>query len=357
MDKNMKTVLLVDGSNYLYRAFHGLPDLRTGAGEPTGAIKGFANMLRMIKSMTKPDFAACVFDAKGDTFRNEIYAEYKANRPPMPDDLRSQVGPILEMIDAQGWPLLQVPGIEADDVIGTLARQAQQKGYRVFIATGDKDMNQLVDDAVSVINTMTRQILTPEAVKEKFGVAPSQIVDYLSLMGDAVDNVPGIQKCGPKTAAKWINEFGSLDELVARASEVKGKAGEYLRDGLAFLPTAKALVTIKCDADLTQYVPQGDVDNLVFKNENTDFLTQFYARWEMQQSKKAVARQSKVEPKKEQTSTSLDLFASIPTEDSTVTSTATADAVLDGLAVDGTFPLFQRLTFFKNGDLFFRTEL
>ena len=218
----MKTVLLVDGSNYLYRAFHGLPDLRTGAGEPTGAIKGFAIMLRMIKSMTKPDFAACVFDAKGDTFRNEIYAEYKANRPPMPDDLRSQVGPILEMIDAQGWPLLQVPGIEADDVIGTLARQAQQKGYRVFIATGDKDMNQLVDDAVSVINTMTRQILTPEAVKEKFGVAPSQIVDYLSLMGDAVDNVPGIQKCGPKTAAKWINEFGSLDELVARASEVKG---------------------------------------------------------------------------------------------------------------------------------------
>lgn len=325
----MKTVLLVDGSNYLYRAFHGLPDLRTGAGEPTGAIKGFANMLRMIKSMTKPDFAACVFDAKGDTFRNEIYAEYKANRPPMPDDLRSQVGPILEMIDAQGWPLLQVPGIEADDVIGTLARQAQQKGYRVFIATGDKDMNQLVDDTVSVINTMTRQILTPEAVKEKFGVAPSQIVDYLSLMGDAVDNVPGIQKCGPKTAAKWINEFGSLDELVARASEVKGKAGEYLRDGLAFLPTAKALVTIKCDADLTQYVPQGDVDNLVFKNENTDFLTQFYARWEMQQSKKAVARQSKVEPKKEQTSTSLDLFASIPTEDSTVTSTATADAVLE----------------------------
>ena len=163
-------------------------------------------------------------------------------------------------------------------MIGTLARQAQQKGYRVFIATGDKDMNQLVDDTVSVINTMTRQILTPEAVKEKFGVAPSQIVDYLSLMGDAVDNVPGIQKCGPKTAAKWINEFGSLDELVARASEVKGKAGEYLRDGLAFLPTAKALVTIKCDADLTQYVPQGDVDNLVFKNENTDFLTQFYAR-------------------------------------------------------------------------------
>ena len=233
----MKTVLLVDGSNFLYRAFHGLPDLRTSAGEPTGAIKGFANMLKMIRSMIKPDYAACVFDAHGGTFRDEIYSDYKANRPPMPEDLASQVEPIFSMVKAQGWPFLQVPGIEADDVIGTLAKQAESKGFKVFIATGDKDMSQLVTDQVFILNTMTRQILDAEGVKEKYGVAPDRIIDYLSLMGDAVDNVPGITKCGPKTAAKWVNDFGSLDEIVRRADEVKGKAGEYLREGLAFFHT------------------------------------------------------------------------------------------------------------------------
>ena len=190
----MKTVLLVDGSNFLYRAFHGLPDLRTSAGEPTGAIKGFANMLKMIRTMIKPDYAACVFDAHGGTFRDEIYSEYKANRPPMPEDLASQVEPIFSMVKAQGWPFLQVPGIEADDVIGTLAKQAEKKGFKVFIATGDKDMSQLVTDQVFILNTMTRQILNAEGVKAKYGVAPERIIDYLSLMGDAVDNVPGINK-------------------------------------------------------------------------------------------------------------------------------------------------------------------
>ena len=311
----MKTVLLVDGSNFLYRAFHGLPDLRTSAGEPTGAIKGFANMLKMIRSMIKPDFAACVFDAHGGTLRDQIYSQYKANRPPMPEDLASQVEPIFSMVKAQGWPFLQVPGIEADDVIGTLAKQAEEKGFKVFIATGDKDMSQLVTDNVFILNTMTRQILNAEAVKEKYGVAPDKIIDYLSLMGDAVDNVPGITKCGPKTAAKWVNEFGGLDEIVKRADEVKGKAGEYLREGLAFLPTAKALVTIKTDADLSQYVEQSDVSTLTFKEEDSAFLTDFYARWEMQQSKKAVQNKSVSKPKiASQENLTADLFASIPAE-------------------------------------------
>lgn len=311
----MKTVLLVDGSNFLYRAFHGLPDLRTSAGEPTGAIKGFANMLKMIRTMIKPDYAACVFDAHGGTFRDEIYSEYKANRPPMPEDLASQVEPIFSMVKAQGWPFLQVPGIEADDVIGTLAKQAEKKGFKVFIATGDKDMSQLVTDQVFILNTMTRQILNAEGVKAKYGVAPERIIDYLSLMGDAVDNVPGINKCGPKTAAKWVNDFGSLDEIIRRASEVKGKAGEYLREGLAFLPTAKALVTIKTDADLSAYVKGSDICSLTFNDEDSAFLAQFYARWEMQQSKKAVQKRvsGKTEAKKAEPVTG-DLFASIPAE-------------------------------------------
>ena len=311
----MKTVLLVDGSNFLYRAFHGLPDLRTSAGEPTGAIKGFANMLKMIRTMIKPDYAACVFDAHGGTFRDEIYSDYKANRPPMPEDLASQVEPIFSMVKALGWPFLQVPGIEADDVIGTLAKQAEKKGFKVFIATGDKDMSQLVTDQVFILNTMTRQILNAEGVKAKYGVAPERIIDYLSLMGDAVDNVPGINKCGPKTAAKWVNDFGSLDEIMRRASEVKGKAGEYLREGLAFLPTAKALVTIKTDADLSAYVKGSDICSLTFNDEDSAFLAQFYARWEMQQSKKAVQKRvsGKTEAKKAEPVTG-DLFASIPAE-------------------------------------------
>ena len=309
----MKTLLLIDGSNYLYRAFHGLPDLRTSNGEPTGAIKGFANMLQMIKTMIKPDLAAVVFDAPGQTFRSDIYADYKANRPPMPDDLRMQVEPIYEMIKAQGWPLLIVPGIEADDVIGTLAVRAREQGMKVFIATGDKDMSQLVNDEIVVVNTMTRVVLDSEGVKEKFGVRPDQIVDYLSLMGDNVDNVPGIYKCGPKTAAKWINDYDTLENLIEHATEIKGKAGEYLREGMDFLPTAKSLVTIKCDADWSEWLAD-DVASLNFKDEDNAFLTEFYARWEMQQSKrKAKAKVAEVKKVEAPTDTAtLDLFASIP---------------------------------------------
>ena len=335
----MKTLLLIDGSNYLYRAFHGLPDLRTGGGEPTGAIKGFANMLQMIKTMIKPDLAAVVFDAPGQTFRSDIYADYKANRPPMPDDLRMQVGPIQEMIKAQGWPLLIVPGIEADDVIGTLAVRARNQGMKVFIATGDKDMSQLVNDEIVVVNTMTRVVLDPEGVKEKFGVRPDQIVDYLSLMGDNVDNVPGIYKCGPKTAAKWINDYETLENLIEHASEIKGKAGEYLREGMGFLPTAKSLVTIKCDADWQTWLAD-DVASLGFKDEDNAFLTEFYARWEMQQSKrKAKAKVAEVKKSVvEQESATLDLFASIPQIDETQEQAApqlTVEVVADEEGLDG----------------------
>ena len=200
-----KTLLLVDGSSYLYRAFHALPELRSPkTGEPTGAIYGVLNMLRKLATDYKPVALACVFDAKGKTFRDAEYAEYKANRTPMPDDLRSQVEPMREAVAALGWPVLAVEGVEADDVIATLAAEAKRKGWRTVISTGDKDLAQLVDEEVTLVNTMSNETLDPAGVRQKFGVAPAQIVDYLALTGDAVDNVPGVDKVGPKTAAKWI---------------------------------------------------------------------------------------------------------------------------------------------------------
>ena len=316
----MKTLLLIDGSNFLYRAFHGLPDLRTSAGEPTGAIKGFANMLHMLRTTYKPDLAACVFDAPGQTFRSQWYEAYKANRPAMPEDLRSQIEPIHQMLHAKGWPVLQVPGIEADDVIGTLSRLAMQEDFRVIVASGDKDMCQLVNDKVTVINTMSKSVLDIVGVKNKFGIMPHQIIDYLALMGDAVDNVPGVKKCGPKTAAKWLNEYGSLDAIMAAADAFKGKAGEYLREGLEFLPLARRLVTIKVDADTSEWLPQG-LASLTFKEEKTEELVNFYARWEMQQSRRR-AKQSITEPEKHAPAAkkviledlTADLFAQIPQE-------------------------------------------
>lgn len=315
----MKTLLLIDGSNFLYRAFHGLPDLRTSAGEPTGAIKGFANMLHMLRTTYKPDLAACVFDAPGKTFRSQWYEAYKANRPPMPEDLRSQIEPIHQMLHAKGWPVLQVPGIEADDVIGTLSRLAVKDDYRVIIASGDKDMCQLVTDKVTVINTMSKSVLDIVGVKNKFGILPCQIIDYLALMGDTVDNVPGVKKCGPKTAVKWLSEYGSLDQIMAQADSFKGKAGEYLREGLEFLPLARRLVTIKVDADTTQWLPEG-LTSLTFQEEKTEELVNFYARWEMQQSRRS-AKQKTAEPVKKaeplfkrmpQQDLTADLFSQIP---------------------------------------------
>ncbi|WP_230970680.1 DNA polymerase I [Nitrogeniibacter aestuarii] len=246
----MPTLLLVDGSSYLFRAFHAMPDLRNAAGEPTGAVYGVLNMLRRLDSDYPAEYRACVFDAKGKTFRDDWFPEYKANRPSMPEDLAVQIPPLHEAVKARGWPLLMVDGVEADDVIGTLARQASAAGMDVVISTGDKDLTQLVDDRVRWVNTMSNEVLDPAGVEEKFGVPPERIIDYLALVGDSVDNIPGVEKCGPKTAVKWLTQFGTLDNLVEHADEVGGKVGENLRRHLDFLPMGVKLVTVATDLDL-----------------------------------------------------------------------------------------------------------
>ncbi|MBS4019368.1 MAG: DNA polymerase I [Dechloromonas sp.] len=243
----MPLLLLVDGSSYLYRAYHALPDLRNPAGEPTGALYGVLNMLRRLESDHKADYKAVVFDAKGKTFRDDWYPEYKAHRPPMPDDLRAQIEPIHAAIAAAGWPVLCVDGVEADDVIGTLATKAAIDGIDTLISTGDKDLTQLVGPHVRWYNTMSEEMLDTAGVEAKFGVPPSLIVDYLALVGDTVDGVPGVAKCGPKTAVKWLTQYGSLDEIVANADKISGVVGQNLRDHLGFLPLGKKLVTVVCD--------------------------------------------------------------------------------------------------------------
>jgi DNA polymerase I len=252
----MKTLLLVDGSSYLYRAFHAMPDLRNAANEPTGAIHGVLNMLRRLHKDYPADYCACVFDAKGKTFRDDIFPEYKANRAPMPDDLRPQIEPLHEAITALGWPLIMIEGVEADDVIGALAKQAESEGIRTIISTGDKDISQLVNEHITVVNTMrdafrrTDDVLDIAGVEKKFGIPPSLIIDYLTLIGDKVDNVPGVEKVGPKTAVKWLQEYGTLDGIIENADNIKGKIGENLRDALQWLPTAKELITIRCDVGI-----------------------------------------------------------------------------------------------------------
>ena len=250
----MPTLLLVDGSSYLYRAFHAMPDLRNQANEPTGAVYGVINMLRRLGSDFKADYLACVFDAKGKTFRDDWYPDYKAQRPPMPDDLACQIGPLHACIRALGWPLLCIEGVEADDVIGTLAREAGDQGIECIVSTGDKDLAQLVNPHVRLVNTMSNETLDEAGVLAKFGVAPERIVDYFALVGDSVDNVPGVDKVGPKTAVKWLQQYGSLDEIVAHAGEIGGKVGENLRQALDFLPLGRKLVTVVCDLDLPMKV-------------------------------------------------------------------------------------------------------
>ena len=249
-EETVRTLLLVDGSSYLYRAFHALPDLKNAQGEPTGAISGVLSMLRRLSQDYKAEARACVFDAKGDTFRNAWYAEYKAQRAPMPEDLVVQIEPLKEAIVAMGWPVIGVDGVEADDVIATLAERAKAAGMHCVISTGDKDLAQLVDERVTLVNTMTNEKLDIEGVKQKFGVPPELIVDYYSLVGDAVDNVPGVPKVGPKTAAKWIQQYGSLDAVVAHANDIGGVVGENLRKSLEWLPKARWLLTMKRDCEL-----------------------------------------------------------------------------------------------------------
>jgi len=246
----MKTLLLVDGSSYLYRAFHALPDFRNRNNEPTGAVYGVLNMLRRLHKDYQADYSACVFDAKGKTFRDELYAEYKANRPSMPDELAVQIAPLLECINAMGWPMLSVEGVEADDVIGTLVKQAECENLRCIISTGDKDIAQLVNPRVTLVNTMTNETLDEAGVLGRFGVPPERMLDYLALVGDAVDNIPGVAKVGPKTAVKWLNQYGTLDNLIVHAHEIGGVIGENLRNALDWLSRSRQLLSIKCDVSL-----------------------------------------------------------------------------------------------------------
>jgi DNA polymerase-1 len=249
-----KTLLLVDGSSYLYRAYHALPDLRGPGNVPTGAIHGVVAMMKRLRDQYPAALGACVFDAKGKTFRDDWYAEYKATRSAMPPDLALQIEPIHEAVRLLGWPVLSVPGIEADDAIGTLAAVAAREGYQVIVSTGDKDLAQLVNERVTLINTMSNERLDPAGVLAKFGVAPERIVDYLTLVGDSVDNIPGVSGVGPKTAVKWIAEYGSLEGVMAAASGMKGSAGEKLRQALDWLPQGRRLVTVVVDCDLTGHV-------------------------------------------------------------------------------------------------------
>lgn len=254
-----KTLLLVDGSSYLYRAFHAMPDLRAVPGDPTsaatGAIRGMINMMQALRKEVPTQLAACVFDAKGPTFRDEMYPAYKANRSPMPDDLRAQIEPIHAMVRMLGWTVLDVPGVEADDVIATLAVTAAQQGVTVVVSSGDKDLSQLVNEHITIMDTMNGKKRDVAGVTAEFGVPPSLMIDYQTLVGDTVDNVPGVHKVGPKTAAKWLMEYGSLDNLLQNASAIKGVAGENLRQAVDWLPTGRQLVTMKTDCDLSAYVP------------------------------------------------------------------------------------------------------
>ena len=279
-----KTLLLVDGSSYLYRAFHAMPDLRADPADPaspaTGAIRGMVNMLQKLRKDYRADYAACVFDAKGPTFRDAMYPAYKATRSPMPPDLRSQIEPVHEVVGLMGWPVLTVPGVEADDVIGTLACMASSQGIEVIISSGDKDLSQLVDEHITVIDTMNNKRRDLAGVEAEFGVPPRLMVDYQALVGDTVDNVPGVPKCGPKTAVKWLLEYGSLDKLVAHAGDIKGAVGDNLRASLDWLPQGKALVTIKKDCDLSAYVDGlPAMDSIAVGAHKHDALAIFYEKY------------------------------------------------------------------------------
>ena len=284
MNDSAKTLLLVDGSSYLYRAFHAMPDLRAVPGDPgsapTGAIRGMINMLQKLRKDVPADYVACVFDAKGPTFRDEIYPQYKAQRSPMPEDLRAQIEPIHEVVRLLGWRVLDVPGVEADDVIGTLALLGSRQGLQVVVSSGDKDLAQLVDENITIIDTMNGKRRDLVGVQAEFGVSARQMLDFQTLMGDAIDNVPGVEKVGPKTAAKWLQEYGSLQGVVDNAAGIKGVAGENLRKALDWLPVGRALLTIKTDCDLQAWVPGlPALDDIVVKAENTAALRDFYMRF------------------------------------------------------------------------------
>lgn len=282
----MKTLLLVDGSSYLYRAFHALPDLRNQNNEPTGAIHGVLNMLRRLRKEFCADYSACVFDAKGKTFRNDLFTDYKANRAVMPQDLVAQIEALHACIRALGWPILMIGGVEADDVIGTLAKQAAESDWHCMISTGDKDIAQLVNDKITLINTMSNEILDKEGVLAKFGVPPERMLDYLMLVGDTSDNVPGVAKVGPKTAVKWLTQYGSLEKIITSADEIKGVVGENLRKSLAWFETSRELITIKCDVDLPI-----KITDLAFQPQDHQQLEALYQKLDMKASLRELRQQ------------------------------------------------------------------
>ncbi len=326
MSTDKKTLLLVDGSSYLYRAFHAMPDLRANPGDPaspaTGAIRGMINMMQKLRKDVRADYAACVFDAKGPTFRDALYPEYKAQRSPMPDDLRSQVAPIHEVVRLLGWKVLDVPGVEADDVIGTLACMASQQGIEVIISSGDKDLSQLVDENITVIDTMNDRRRDLAGVEAEFGVPPRLMVDYQTLVGDAVDNVPGVPKVGPKTAVKWLLEYGSLDALVAKAADIKGVVGDNLRNSLDWLPKGRELLTIKKDCELADYMDGlPALEAIAMGAQQTGELKSFYEKYGF----KGLVRQIDVE------STPAELPAGPEGRHPPAKKTATADSGSPGL--------------------------
>ncbi|MBT3334859.1 MAG: DNA polymerase I [Methylococcales bacterium] len=289
-------LVLVDGSSFLFRAFHAVPPLSNDQGQPTNAIYGVTNMLKRLLADEKTPYVAVVFDAPGKTFRHQLYREYKANRPPMPNELKVQIAPLFEVIRAMGLPLIIESDVEADDVIGTLTYLAQAQGFQVVISTGDKDMAQLVNDQVSLVNTMTNKVMDIQGVQDKFGVLPEQIIDYLALMGDTVDNIPGVPKVGPKTAAKWLNEFQTLEQVMASAESIKGKVGENLRASLDQLLLSKTLTTIKCDLQLS-YV----MDDLKQQPLDTGLLKQLvtalgFVSWSKKLAEQPVLKQELSEP-------------------------------------------------------------
>ncbi len=316
----MKTILLIDASHFLFRAFYALPPLNTSTGHPTGATRGFLSMLRALRRDVPTEYVACVFDPKGPTFRSEIYPDYKANREETPQDLKTQIPDVFEAVRKLGIPLIQVDGIEADDTIGTIAKRAEEEGFNVVIATGDKDYAQLVTRNVVLINTMgsDNTWLDIEGVKQKFGVFPNQIIDYLALMGDKIDNVPGVPKCGPKTAAGWLDKYGTLEELIEKSDTVKGKIGENLRSSLAFLPVAKSLVTIKTDADISSQVTA--LDDLKVKPFDAKELKDFYQKvefrsWAKELDTPAERKKTPSKPENEEADLFSDAYSEEPKEE------------------------------------------
>src|SRR5690625_2895167 len=289
-----KTLLLIDGSSYLYRAFHALPDLRNAEGQPTGAMHGVISMLKRIRQDYQADYLACIFDAKGKTFRDDIYTEYKANRPPMPPELASQIEPLHQIIRAMGWPLLCVPGVEADDVIGTLTRMATERGIYTIVSTGDKDLAQLVNEHVELVNTMNNDRQDIQGVIERYGVRPDQIIDYLMLKGDQSDNIPGVPRVGDKTAARWLQKYETLDNIIAHADEIKGVVGENLRNFIPNFEMTRRLVTVKADCDLS--IIDHELEQLTPQEPDTDTLIDLFHEYGFRTFLREITNDPNAEP-------------------------------------------------------------